>query len=215
MSRGADHPRTDGSRTMAHCMHRAAALCSVLLFALLVNAARIQIVQSEEYDANPANRRTVIARYGQPRGDILVGGRPVTGNKDTGEQLRYERTYRDGPLYAPVTGYASQLYGTSLLEHAADPVLSGTDPLLAPLLPAWQDFLRARTPGGHAVTTIDARAQKAAYDGLAGKKGAVAAVEPATGRILALVSAPSYDPARLSGTGPVPECGCAVADAPD
>lgn len=185
---------------MTQCIRRAAALCAVLLTALLVNAARIQVVQSDAYGDNPANRRTVIARYGQPRGDILVGGRPVTGNQDTGEQLRYERTYRDGPLYAPVTGYASQLYGTSLLERAADPVLSGTDPLLGPLLPAWQDLLRARTPGGHAVTTIDAAAQKAAYEGLAGRKGAVAAVEPATGRILALVSAPSYDPARLSGT---------------
>ncbi|WP_128381239.1 penicillin-binding transpeptidase domain-containing protein [Streptomyces cavernae] len=186
---------------MTRYIRRAAALCAVLLIALLVNAARVQVVQSGTYEENPANRRTLIARYGQPRGDILVGGRPVTGSRDSGEQLRYERTYRDGPLYAPVTGYASQVYGTSLLEHAADSVLSGTDPLLAPLLPAWNDLIRSRTPGGHAVTTINAGAQQAAYEGLKGKKGAVAAVEPATGRILALVSAPSYDPARLSGTG--------------
>ncbi|NUK90274.1 penicillin-binding transpeptidase domain-containing protein, partial [Streptomyces lunaelactis] len=44
--------------------------------------------------------------------------------------------------------------------------------------------------------------QQAAYDGLGGKRGAVAALEPSTGRVLALVSSPSYDPGVLSGTGP-------------
>ena len=43
--------------------------------------------------------------------------------------------------------------------------------------------------------------QRAAFDGLGGKKGAVAAIEPRTGRILALVSTPSYDPGELSGNG--------------
>ena len=70
---------------------------------------------------------------------------PVTGSRDTGEQLRYERTYKDGPLYAPVTGFASQEYGTTFLEHTEDDVLSGTDPMLSPF-PLWNDFTRARTP---------------------------------------------------------------------
>jgi cell division protein FtsI/penicillin-binding protein 2 len=182
----------------------AAAFCALLLAALLVNAARVQVVQSRAYEGNPANRRLAIARYAQPRGDILVGGRPVTGSKDTGEQLRYERTYSDGPLYAPVTGFASQVYGTTLLEHAEDGILAGTDPLLYPF-PLLNDLTRGRAPGGDVVTTLHPAAQKAAYRGLAGRKGAVAAVEPATGRILALVSAPSYDPAELSGNGPAVE----------
>ncbi|MEG3630498.1 penicillin-binding transpeptidase domain-containing protein [Streptomyces poriticola] len=174
----------------------------LLLVALIVNAARVQLVRAPEYDANPANRRPDIARYQQPRGDILVGGEPVTGSRDTGEHLRFERTYREGPMYAPVTGFASQEYGTSLLEHVEDGVLSGSDPLLA-TLPLWNDVTRARNPGGDVVTTIDAAAQRAAYEGLGGRKGAVAAVEPATGRILALVSTPSYDPGELSGNGTV------------
>ncbi|MET7438851.1 MULTISPECIES: penicillin-binding transpeptidase domain-containing protein [unclassified Streptomyces] len=185
---------------MTRYIRRAAALCAVLFVALLVNAVRVQLVQAPSYDGNPANRRATIARYGQPRGDIVVGGSAVTGSKDTGEQLRYERTYRDGPLYAPVTGYASQMYGTSLLENAEDGVLSGADPMLAPL-PLWNDFTRSRSPGGAVVTTIHAAAQRAAFAGLGGRRGAVAAIEPSTGRILALVSAPSYDPGRLSGTG--------------
>lgn len=184
---------------MTRYIRHAAAFCALLLIALLVNATRVQVVQSEHFDENSANRRQAIARFGQPRGDIMVDGRPITGSQDTGEQLRYERTYKNGPLYAPVTGYASQVYGTTLLENAEDDILSGTDPMLAPL-PLWNDISRAQNPGGQVRTTIDPAAQQAAYAGLGGKKGAVAAIEPSTGKILALVSTPSYDPGLLSGT---------------
>jgi peptidoglycan glycosyltransferase len=183
---------------MTRHIRHAGLFCAVLLAALLVNAAHLQLVKSRSYDDNRANRRAAIARYGQPRGDIVVGGRPVTGSRDSGEQLRYERTYTDGPLYAPVTGFASQVYGTTLLEHAKDGVLSGTDPQLAPF-PLVSDLTRARSRGGDVVTTLDPAAQRAAYEGLDGRKGAVAAIEPATGRVLALVSSPSYDPSVLSG----------------
>ncbi|MEU1314154.1 penicillin-binding transpeptidase domain-containing protein [Streptomyces tibetensis] len=185
---------------MTRHIRHAQYFCALLLVALLVNAARVQVVQAPSYDRNPANRRPDIARYEQPRGDIWVGGRPVTGSRDTREHLRYERTYKDGPMYAPVTGFASQLYGTTLLESSEDGVLSGADPMLAPF-PLWNDFTRARNAGGDVVTTLHPAAQEAAYRGLSGHKGAVAALEPSTGRILALVSAPSYDPQPLSGNG--------------
>lgn len=185
---------------MTKYIRRAAALCALLLLALLVNATRVQVLQARDYDANPANRRPTIARWGQPRGNIVVEGRPVTGSKDTGEQLRYERTYRDGPLYAPVTGFASQVYGTTFLEHAKDSVLDGSDPMLS-FLPLWNDITRDRNAGGEVVTTLQEAAQRAAYLGLGARRGAVAALEPATGRVLALVSRPSYDPGVLSGNG--------------
>ncbi|MFI6942353.1 penicillin-binding transpeptidase domain-containing protein [Streptomyces sp. NPDC050418] len=178
----------------------AAAFCLLLTGLLLLNAARIQLVQSATYDDNPANRRQDIARYGQPRGDIFVDGRPVTGNKDTGEQLRFERTYKNGPLYAPVTGYASQVYGSTLLESSEDRILAGTSPLLSPL-PLVGDLTRDLQPGGRVHTTIVPQMQRAAFEGLGGRQGAVAALEPSTGRILALVSTPSYDPELLSGNG--------------
>jgi peptidoglycan glycosyltransferase len=182
------------------CVRHAAVFCFLLLVALLVNAGRVQVVDAHAYDGNPANRRVVIARYHQPRGDILVGGTRVTGSRATGGQLRYLRTYTDGPLYAPVTGFASQTYGSTLLEGTKDAVLSGSASELASV-PLWNEITRARQRGGDVHTTISAAAQRAAYTGLAGRRGAVAAVDPATGRILALVSSPSYDPALLSGTG--------------
>lgn len=185
---------------MTRYIRRAAVFCALLLLALLVNATRVQVLRADAYDNNPANRRAAIARYHQPRGDILVDGRPVTGSRDTGEHLRHERTYTDGPLYAPVTGFASQEYGATLLEHTQDALLAGTDPRLQPL-PLWNDFTRSRNAGGDVVTTIHPAAQRAAYEGLRSRKGAVAAVEPSTGRILALVSLPSYDPEPLAGNG--------------
>ncbi|MFJ2907760.1 peptidoglycan D,D-transpeptidase FtsI family protein [Streptomyces sp. NPDC087212] len=192
-----DPVRPGGIPTLRH----AGFLGALLLAALLVNAFRIQVVEARSYDDNPANRRSTIVRYEKPRGDILVGRERVTGSRDSGEQLRYERTYRDGPLYAPVTGFASQTYGTTFLEHARDPLLSGTDPLLTPFA-LWNDFIRRVPPGGDVITTLDGAAQRAAFSGLGGRTGAVAAVEPSTGRILALVSTPSYDPALLSGNAP-------------
>ncbi|MFK0256775.1 penicillin-binding transpeptidase domain-containing protein [Streptomyces sp. NPDC090445] len=175
--------------------------CALLLAALLANVVRVQVWEAAAYGANPANKRTAVARYAQPRGDILVEGRPVTGSRDSGQLLRHERTYAEGPLYAPVTGFSSQTYGSSLLERAEDPVLAGTDPGLS-VFPLWYDLSRGRPDGGDAETTVRAAAQRAGYTALAGKRGAVAALEPATGRILALVSSPSYDPGVLSGTGP-------------
>ncbi|MFB6436817.1 penicillin-binding transpeptidase domain-containing protein [Streptomyces sp. NPDC056411] len=185
---------------MIRCIRHTAAFSFLLLVALLVNAARVQVFEAEHYGANPANRRAQIARYGQPRGALLVDGRPVTGSRDSGGRLRYERTYTDGPLYAPVTGYSSQTYGTSLLEQAEDGVLSGDDERLT-AFPWWDRLTGGHRRGGAVHTTIDPRMQRAAFAGLGGRKGAVAAVEPRTGRILALVSTPSYEPGALSGNG--------------
>ncbi|MER5971268.1 penicillin-binding transpeptidase domain-containing protein [Streptomyces sp. NPDC002055] len=185
---------------MIRCTRHVAAFSLLLLVALLLNASRVQVLEADGYDHNQANRRLAIARYDRPRGDILVGGTPVTGSADTHERLRYERRYSDGPLYAPVTGYASQTYGTTLLEGTEDDLLSGTDSRLA-RVPLWNDLIRKRQPGGDVHTTLDAGVQRAAHQGLNGRRGAVVALEPATGRILALVSSPSYDPGTLAGTG--------------
>ncbi|MER6925986.1 penicillin-binding protein 2, partial [Streptomyces spiralis] len=154
---------------MTRYIQHAAAFCVLLLVALLVNTAWLQVLQAPSYGVNPANRRPTIARYEQPRGDILVGGRAVTGSRDTGEQLRYERIYTDGPLYAPVTGFASQRYGTAFLEHSEDELLSGTDPMLAGF-PLWNGFTRVQSPGGDVVTTLNPAAQRAAFDGLGTRK---------------------------------------------
>src|SRR5205807_2300183 len=94
-----------GERPVIRCTRHAAVFCLLLLLALLVNVSRVQVVDSASYAKNPANHRRTIARYDQPRGDIYAGTTALTGSRETGRRLRYERTYTNGPLYAPVTGY--------------------------------------------------------------------------------------------------------------
>ncbi|MER7754817.1 penicillin-binding transpeptidase domain-containing protein [Kitasatospora sp. NPDC097643] len=178
---------------------RAGTFCLLLIAALCVQATRVQVFEARELDHNTANQRPVIERYARPRGNILVGADTVTGSAPTGGRYDYKRTYADGPLYAAVTGYSSQAYGNTQLEGTEDELLTGTDPRLADF--ALRDAVaRKQNPGGDVHTTLDRAAQEAAMRGLGGQQGAVAAIEPATGRILALASTPSYDPGSFAGS---------------
>ncbi|GAA1247781.1 penicillin-binding transpeptidase domain-containing protein [Kitasatospora nipponensis] len=178
---------------------RAGTFCLVLILALAAQATRVQVFQAHRYDDNPANQRQAIQRYDQPRGNILVGATPVTGSAPTGGRFDYKRTYTAGAQYAAVTGYSSQIYGNTQLEGTQDDLLSGTDKRLAGWA-LWDEIARKQNPGGDVHTTIDQAAQQAAMRGLGSQKGAVAAIEPSTGRILALASTPSYDPGTFAGS---------------
>ncbi|GAB2710585.1 penicillin-binding transpeptidase domain-containing protein [Kitasatospora kifunensis] len=177
---------------------RAGLFCLVLIILLAAQATRIQVFQAKGYDHNPANQRLTIQRYSQPRGNILVGDTPITGSTATGGRYNYKRTYTAGQQYAAVTGYSSQIYGNTQLEGTEDGILSGTDSRLDGWV-VWNEIARKQNPGGDVYTTINAAAQQAAMQGLGNQKGAVAAIEPSTGRILALASTPSYDPSTFAG----------------
>ncbi|GAA2790282.1 penicillin-binding transpeptidase domain-containing protein [Kitasatospora sp. CM 4170] len=177
---------------------RAGTFCLLLIVALCAQATRVQVFRAKELNHNPANQRPVIERYSQPRGNIRVGADTVTGSAPTGGRYDYKRTYTAGPLYAAVTGYSSQAYGNSQLEGTEDALLSGIDTRLASWA-VWDAVARRQNPGGDVYTTIDRAAQEAAMRALGDQKGAVVAIEPATGRILALASTPTYDPGSFSG----------------
>lgn len=177
-----------------------AVFCGVLVLALLARATWVQFVQGDELANDPHNRRVKIEAFSYPRGNIIVGGKPVTGSVATSGDFKYKRTYKDGPMYAPITGFASQAQGTTFLEGIYNKVLSGKDDRLA--FNRAQDILTGKKPrGGDVVTTIDPKAQKAAYKGLTdlNAKGAVVALDPRDGRVLALASTPSYDPSVFAG----------------
>ncbi|MFH8630059.1 peptidoglycan D,D-transpeptidase FtsI family protein [Streptomyces lydicus] len=177
-----------------------AVFCGVLVLALLVRVTWVQFVQGDDLANDPNNRRVKIEAFSYPRGNIIVGGRPVTGSVATAGDFKYKRTYTDGPMYAPVTGFASQAQGSTFLEGIYNKLLSGKDDRLA--LKHAQDILTGEKPrGGDVITTIDPKAQKAAYKGLTdlNAKGAVVALDPRNGRILALASTPSYDPSVFAG----------------
>lgn len=171
--------------------------CLLLVLALLVRVTWVQAYEGKALANHKDNRRNIIAQYANPLGNIVVAGSPVTGSTKTeGSDLAYKRTYTDGELYAAVTGYSSQVYGSTQLEGIYSHVLDGTDDRLKN--PADLAMGKHTRPGS-VVTTIDPAVQKAAYEALGNKKGAAVAIDPRTGRILGMVSTPSYDPSKISG----------------
>ncbi len=166
---------------------------TVLLLALLANLTYIQVFQAEELRAMPGNQRAVLEEYSIERGPILVGTAAVAQSNPTSGDLKYQREYANGPLYVPATGFYSRLYGSTGLEKAENDVLSGTDDRF--FVSRLQQLIAGRDQqGGTVTTTLIAAAQEAAAQGLQGKQGAVAAIDPRTGAILALVQSPSFDP---------------------
>ncbi|EST29069.1 peptidoglycan D,D-transpeptidase FtsI family protein [Streptomyces roseochromogenus] len=182
-------------------LRRIAIFCGLLVLALLIRDNYLQYVKADQLASQKDNRRVAIQRYAHPRGDIIVDGNPITGSAvSKSGDFKYKRTYKDGPLWAPVTGYSSQAFDGSQLEKIDDGILTGTDDRL--FFRNTLDMITGKPKqGGNVVTTLNAAAQKAAYDGLAkqGGKGAVVALEPSTGKILAMASYPSYDPSSFSG----------------
>ncbi|MET8247449.1 penicillin-binding transpeptidase domain-containing protein [Streptomyces sp. NPDC005202] len=186
-------------------LRRIAIFCGLLVLTLLIRDNWLQYVKADSLKNDDNNRRVTIARYSTPRGDIIVGGNPITGSTETKNNglndLKYKRTYKNGPMWAPVTGYASQAFGANQLESLEDGILTGNDDRL--FFRNTLDMITGKPrQGGNVVTTLNADAQKAAYNGLkrVGGKGAAVALDPATGKILALASYPSYDPSSFAGT---------------
>lgn len=174
-----------------------AVLAAIMFFALLANVTYAGIVRSPGLLNDPQNRRVRDAQFAQNRGAILVGNTPIASSEPSSGTFKYERVYANGPMYAPVTGFYSYEYGRSGLEQSYNAELSGTAD--SQYLNRITSELSGKQPeGGSVVTTLDAKAQQAAWDALGNKTGAVVALNYKTGAILAMVSKPSYDPNTLA-----------------
>ncbi|MBZ3902869.1 penicillin-binding transpeptidase domain-containing protein [Streptomyces griseiscabiei] len=181
---------------MNKTIRRSAVFSLLLVLALLVRATWVQFYEGTALADDQDNRRNAIKTYADPLGNIVVAGESITGSARTkGGDLAYKRTYKDGELYAAVTGYASQAYAPTQLEGIYQSLLDGTDLRLRTVM---DTVTGQRADPGNVLTTIDPAVQKAAYDALGDNKGAAVAIDPATGRILAVVSTPSYDPSSLT-----------------
>ncbi|MGY1839357.1 MULTISPECIES: peptidoglycan D,D-transpeptidase FtsI family protein [unclassified Modestobacter] len=185
---------------------RKVAISVLVLFTLLiVNVNVIQVIRADSLRGNERNTRTLVQEYDQERGSIVVAGNEVaTSVPSEGSRLGYLRQYPQGPLYAPVTGYYSLIFGRTGIEDAANGVLAGTDSSLA--FRRLADIFTGRDPsGGNVELTIDPAVQQAAMEGLADLgdlAGAVVALDPSTGAVLGLASTPTFDPNLLSSHDP-------------
>ena len=179
-------------------LRRVAISVLVLFTLLIVNVNYIQVVRSEELRADPGNRRVIYEEYDRQRGSIVVDGTEIALSTETDGDLTYLRQYPQGPLYAAVTGYYSVRFGSRGIERAQNDVLTGDDARL--FTQRLSDIFTGRDPsGGDVVLTLDAATQEAAMAGLEGVTGAVVALDPSTGAVLAMASTPTFDPNLLAG----------------
>ncbi|HET8599195.1 MAG TPA: penicillin-binding protein 2 [Segeticoccus sp.] len=179
-------------------IRRLATVVAVMFCALLVSTTWIQYVQADSLRARPDNRRTLLESYAKERGEILVGGTPIAKSVPSNDELKWLRTYPDGKLYSHVTGYYSFTYGAGGgVEGAENDVLNGSADQL--FYRRVVDILTGKPQQGASLElTINPKAQQAADQALGNQRGAVVALDPQTGAILAMVSHPQYDPNRLS-----------------
>ena len=179
-------------------LRRLSVVVTLLFLALFGSSTTIQFVQAASLNAHSGNARTVYKQYSRERGPIVAGNTVLATSKPVNDLYRYVRTYPDGPLYSPVTGYYGTVFGSATgIEAAEGPYLNGTaDQLFYRRI---SDLLTGRQPKGASVDlTIDPAVQKAAFDAMGNQRGAVVALDPKTGAILAMVSKPSFNPNVLS-----------------
>jgi penicillin-binding protein A len=170
-----------------------------MIVLLMANLTYVQVVKAGDYRNDARNQRVLLAEYSRQRGQISAAGQVLANSVETGDRLRFQREYPDGPEYATVTGFYSVLYSSSGIERSLDEVLNGNDDRL--FARRLSDLITGRNPsGGNVLLTLDPAVQQAAYQALTSRDyaGAVVALRPQTGQILAMVSTPTYDPNRLA-----------------
>jgi peptidoglycan glycosyltransferase len=179
-------------------LKRVSTVTLLMFIALFVSTSVIQVFSVDNLKSDARNSRTLYASYSAQRGPILVDGDEIASSKAVDDNFKYQRVYSDARLYAPVTGYFTLNQGTTGIEGALNDYLSGS--ANAQFFDQISSIVSGQDPKGAAVSlTIDPDVQKAAYDALGDNNGSVVAIDPKTGKILAMVSKHSYDPNDLAG----------------
>jgi penicillin-binding protein A len=176
---------------------RVSAIVLVLFGVLFVNLNLIALVWSDSLANHPANRRLIIREYQIERGPLIAGEEPIARSEETEGELRFLRTYPEGPLYAHLTGYYSFVLRRAGLEAVLNEQLTGRPTeMLAQNLS--ELFFAGDRAGNSVELTVRPEVQAAARDALGDQVGAVVALDPTTGAVLASYANPTYDPNPLS-----------------
>ena len=165
--------------------------CLALFLALLVNSTYLQYLQADDLNSRNDNKRVRDAEFSRERGAILVRGNSVAESVPVDDQFKFQRRYAQPLKYAHLTGFFSYIYGASGVESNQNTILSGSDSRF--FVNRVVDTLSNKQPEGGSVSlTIDPAAQTAAFDGIQAlgpdTQAAVVALEPSSGKILAMVS---------------------------
>lgn len=163
--------------------------------AVSVGLAYWQIVEAPALAERPDNPEVIAARRSLPRGTIFDAGGQVLASTQVVDGLSH-RTYADA-AFSHVIGYASLRFGTTGLEEAFDDILSGrSDP--NPIRQVLDDILARQAVPKDLTLTIDKRLQDFAAAQLGTDVGAIVALDPTTGAVLAMTSSPTFDPTPIS-----------------
>ncbi len=181
---------------------------------LLLAATWFQVIGADRYRSDPRNARTAINLTTKERGLIVsADGEILAQSVRVPENASaYARTYPAGEAFTPVVGYTSRLVGDAGIEAAyGSDLRSRRDVTISDAISAiFGRDLRPRT----VQLTIDADLQRAAFAAMEGQKGAIVAINPGTGAVLAYVSSPSYDATQFLGSTAV-EARQQLLDRPD
>lgn len=178
-------------------LKRVSIVVLLMFVALLTSTSILQVAAADSLNADGRNVRALYDSYDSQRGAILVAGRPVAQSVPSDDVYKYQREYPEGRLYSAVTGFFPINGEATGIEGALGSQLSGTSG--AQFLERVNSILTGKNPQGASVElTIDPVAQKAAYEALGDLQGAVVVLQPKTGRILAMVSKPDFDPNELA-----------------
>ena len=157
-----------------------------LLFGVLVFATSWwSVFGAKDLRANTANRRPLLAEERIKRGTIRSADGKVVARSTKIDKERYRRRYPTDSMFAHAIGYSFTKLGRSGLEQFRNDPLSGRR---TELIGAIDSLLGDRGAGDSIRTTLNSKAQQAAIDGLKGRKGAVVALEPSSGKVLVMVS---------------------------
>jgi penicillin-binding protein A len=171
----------------------------VVLFALLIGFTSYwAVLDANGLEDNPNNRRALIEEQTIPRGLIFAsdGKTRIAVNRAErrGDTRVFVREYPQGGLFAHPVGYSFIQNGRRSLEQSRNDVLAGKEDEFESIFAGLEGRDRE---GNDVVTNLDVDGTRAAVEGLAGRKGAVVAIEPQTGKVRVMVSIPEYDPNQI------------------
>ena len=181
-----------GRVALANRLTRTVFLFTALFAVLIGNITYIQVIKASEYQDMPSNNHTINKARFIKRGSIITADGLTLAESIQQADGTYARSYPNGNLAAHVVGYYSQQYGTMGIENTQNDTLTGSKDYSS-----WQNALNSLAgisePGNSVQLTINSRIQRAAEQALAGRVGAIVALDPRSGAVLAWASAPTFD----------------------
>lgn len=161
-----------------------------LFIVLIFYIGKFIVVDSQDIITNPYNKRQDMFAESVIRGDIATSDGKIIATSKVSDKGEVKRVYPFDRLYAHAVGFAAR--GKSGLESVANYNLLTSNANAFERM--FNTLTEKKNTGDTVVTTIDSRLQKAAYDALGNRKGAVIVMEPSSGKILAMVSKPDFNP---------------------